>query len=99
MATLEDAPGATEVSRPAKPRVIPVSTRRVGRGPLYQSQSKRTIHKGMIATIKAADPDGTRCSAQARPPLPTVSNRNPIGAVAIQWSRVGRGAPRKRTQA
>ena len=48
-----------------------------GRCPPGRSQSSSTIQSGTTATSSAATPEGTRCSAQATPPLPPSRSRVP----------------------
>jgi hypothetical protein len=69
---------------PRRPRARPSVMRSVGRGPPGRSQSKRTIQTGTVATMSAAIPDGTRCSAQVTPPFPPPSRSAPITAAEIQ---------------
>ena len=84
-------PGATRNPRPANPTTSPKTMPTVGRGPLCQSHSSTTIHRGTDPTINALTPDGTCCSAQLTKPFPPSSKKPPTMAASRQWMTSGRG--------
>src|ERR1700674_3721407 len=55
-----------------------------------RSQSTITSHSDTVATSNAVTPDGTVCSAQLTPPLPTKSSRKPVTTAVRQLAAVGR---------
>ena len=82
---------------PVKPRSKPTSAPRERRSPSPRSASTPDIQKGEVASVTAASPLGTCCSAQFTKPLP-----NPI--IISPWSasdphRAGAGSRSPRTSA
>ena len=70
--------------------ISPANTRGTGRTPPGRSQSTITSHNDTVATSNAAMPDGTRSSAQLKPPLLTHSSNTPVTAAVRQCAAVGR---------
>ena len=61
--------------------------------------SRPVIQNGEAATMTAATPLGTHCSAQMTPPLPRPIIRKPINAKRGQCAGAGRRSPRARRMA
>src|ERR1700733_12611188 len=81
--------GPTSNANPENPSTSPTITRGTGRAPFGLSQSMITIHSDMVATSRAAIPDGTRSSAKQTPPFPTANKRNPVTVVLRHSAHVG----------
>src|ERR1700730_5842978 len=82
--------GPTKSPKPENPSNSPTTTRKTGRMPLGRSQSSITSQSDTTSTSSAATPEGTVCSAQLTPPLPTKSSRKPVTSAVCQWAAVGR---------
>src|SRR5207302_11088449 len=80
----------TRSATPAKPRTSPRSTLGTGLCPPGRSQSTMTSQRETMVTNNAVIPEGTICSAQLTPPLPTNSNTQPVTAADFQFAAVGR---------
>src|SRR5258707_10527335 len=81
--------GPTSSASPANPIRSPITTLGTGLTPPGRSQSKITSHSDTVATSSAVTPEGTDCSAQLTPPLPTNNSRVPVMTAATQLARVG----------
>src|SRR5258708_7429560 len=79
----------TTSESPANPIRSPTTTLGTGLTPPGRSQSKITSHSDTVATSSAVTPEGTDCSAQLTPPLPTNSSRVPVMTAATQLARPG----------
>ena len=75
---------------PAIPSANPINPRRDSRSPRKTKVSRTINQMGVTATISAASPVGTHCSAQASPPLAATSNKHPIVASRIASFQVMR---------
>ncbi len=66
-----------------------------------QARSMTAMKSGTLATMRAAVPDGTRCTAQATPPVSSTRSAEPTTAAARHARRPGRSAssPRRAAQA
>ena len=82
--------GQKRMAMPAIPSASPIKPRRESRSPRKTKVSSTINQIGVTATISAASPVGTHCSAQARPPLAATSSRHPIVASRIASFKVMR---------
>ena len=82
--------GQNNTAMPQMPSRTPLTPRRDRRSPRKTNASSNTNQIGVTAMIKAANPVGTYCSAQASPPLPPTSNMQPMIASFPNCSRVTR---------
>src|SRR5260370_1284973 len=81
--------GPTSSASPANPIRSPIATLGTGFTPPGRSQSTITSQSDTVATRSAAIPEGTVCSAQLTPPLPTNSSKVPVMTAATQLAAVG----------
>ena len=79
---------------PAKPISRPATRRPVNGSPSRLNASTPIIQNGTVATVTAAMPLGTHCSAQMTPPLPMQIVRKPMNARPSHCERGTTPSPR-----
>ena len=79
-AALTAPSGRATSATPARPTIVPTHTRAVQGWPPGRRPSSSRIHSGTVATIRAAIPLGTVCSAHITSELPTERSSTPMRA-------------------
>src|SRR5438874_11475257 len=88
--------GSIKIPTPMNPPASPSQTGSLGRGVAPVAHESSTIKIGTVATITAASPVSTYCSAMVTPPLPPSSKNPPTIRELRHVMAGGRVAPRAR---
>src|SRR5229473_3416507 len=81
-------PAIRRITPPVRLCIATPSIAELGIPPCFE-WSEPQAHASEATTRTAAMPEGTVCSAQLTPPLPTNSSRVPVMTAATQLARVG----------
>ena len=84
-----EGPDSVKTATPARPGLNAINVEILGRSAADIINLRRTIQNGTVASMTAANPEGTNFPAKASAPRQKPNNRMPLAADSAQARAVG----------